>query len=206
MPPEYNSVVPSFEEELQKLRGEYWKHQCSMGLLDAVKPINPLPVQEQIVLKKHRNQHGRSYLWVLSQERCAAGGECCGCVCSCCEKALNQYLSPGKDLVQETKEDKVLGHCTVECRCCIGHRGCYIPDSCLPAGVIERLYRETTARLLFSSFANINNNYHYNSKDTSKTMSINIDSKTVAIIFLFVVLVILAKTFFEILILAILSR
>lgn len=138
-PPEYNSVVPSvLAEELQKLRGEYWKHQDSLNLLDSVKPINSPPVQEQMVLRKHRDRHGRSYAGVLGQDKCAASGGCRGRGCGCCEKALNQYLSPGRDrdLAQETKEAKVLGHCTVECRCCIHYRGCYIPDSRLPLLVL----------------------------------------------------------------------
>lgn len=137
MPPEYNSVIPSIlAEEIQKLRGEYWKHQRSMSLLDAVKPINSAPVQEQMVLRKHRDRHGRPYSWVMGQERCAASGGCCGRGCGCCEKALDQYLSPARNPAQESKETTVFGHCTVECRCCIDHRGCYIPDAHLPPPVL----------------------------------------------------------------------
>ena len=122
-------------EEVTRLRGEYWKQQNRLNLLDAVKPISEFPVQEQMLLRKHRDRHGRSYAWVLGQERCAASGGCCGRDCGCCEKVLNKHLMPGRrNLAQEERAVvKVLGHCTVECRCCIEARGCYVPDSRLPA-------------------------------------------------------------------------
>lgn len=139
-PPDYNSSVtplPSsaiIAEEATRLRGEYWKQQDRLNLLDAVKPINAVPVQEQMLLRKHRDRHGRSYAWVLGQERCAASGGCCGRDCGCCEKVLNQHLMPARNLArEESAVVKVLGHCTVECHCCIEARGCYIPDSRLPA-------------------------------------------------------------------------
>ena len=141
LPPDYNSSVtppPSsaiIAEEVTRLRGEYWKQQDRLNLLDAVKPMNALPVQEQMSLRKHRDRHGRPFAWVLGQERCAASGGCCGRGCGCCEKALNRHLMPGRrNLAQEERAvAKVLGHCTVECRCCIEARGCYVPDSRLPA-------------------------------------------------------------------------
>lgn len=124
MHPGYNNVDPSvLMEELHRLRGEYWKHQCKMSLLEAVKPINTAPAQKQMVLGKHRDRHGRSYAWVLGQKRCAAWGGCCERGCGCCAQALDQCSSPGRDMAQETKEVKVLGHCKVECRCCIEYRG-----------------------------------------------------------------------------------
>lgn len=132
--PGYSSVVPSIlAEELQKLREEYWRYQCSIRLLNSVKPINSAPVQEQMVLRRHRDRHGRLYSWVMGQNGCAAWGGCCGRGYGCCEKTLDQCLSPVRDQTQNaTNEPKVLGHCTVECRCCIDYRGCYIPDSRLP--------------------------------------------------------------------------
>ena len=70
LPPDYNSSVtplPSsaiVAEEVTRLRGEYWKQQNRLNLLDAVKPISEFPVQEQMLLRKHRGRHGRSYAWV----------------------------------------------------------------------------------------------------------------------------------------------
>lgn len=136
-PPKYDSVIPStLAGELKILHGEYWKHQENLSLLEDIMPINSTPVQEQMILRKHRDQSGRSYAWVLGQDKCAALGGCCGRGCGCCEKVLNQYLVPGINLAKETKEAKVLGHCTVECCCCIDYRGCYIPDSRLPSPVL----------------------------------------------------------------------
>lgn len=137
----YDSMTDSqstLADELQKLHGEYWKHQENLGLLWDIKPTNSPPVKEQMILRKHRDRHGRSYAWVMNQDRCAAAGGCCGRGCGCCEKVLNQYLAPGRDLalVRGTKEAKVLGHCTVECRCCIDIRGCYVPDSRLPSPIL----------------------------------------------------------------------
>lgn len=140
-PPKYNydTGTPStLANELQKLHGEYWKHQESLGLLENTNPVNFPPVKEQMILRKHRDRHGRSYAWVLGQDQCAASGGCCGRSCGCCEKVLNQYLMPpGKDSAQGIKTKVlVLGHCTVECRCCIDFRGCYVPDSRLPSSVL----------------------------------------------------------------------
>lgn len=142
LPPKYDSVTtPSIlADELQRLRGEYWKHQENLSLLEDIKPINSPPVKEQMILRKHRDRHGRSYAWVMNQDRCASAGGCCARGCGCCEKVLNQYIAPGRDLAlalaRGTKEAKVLGHCTVECRCCIDFRGCYVPDSRLPSPIL----------------------------------------------------------------------
>lgn len=125
----------SVKEKLTILRGEYWKHQLDLALLDAVKLINSPPVKEQMVLREFRDQLGRSFAWVQGQEGCAARGGCCGRGCGCCNKPLGLFLLPAKEQDPEKKETVVFGHCTVECRCCIEYRGCYVPDSRLPHAV-----------------------------------------------------------------------
>ncbi|CAG8215410.1 unnamed protein product [Penicillium nalgiovense] len=58
--------------------------------------------------------------WYMREEMvqdCSDRGGCCSRECGCCEQ---RHLS---------KKKKGRGHCTVECRCCIGLRGFELPES-----------------------------------------------------------------------------
>lgn len=122
------------DQELTELREEYWEHQIRLNELFETRPINVGTVEEVLLFRNHRDRYNRPFVWVLERERCAARGGCCGRACGCCERPLDQYLQPAKDGEQDgRKVVQLMGHCTVECACCIQVRGCYIPHEGLPS-------------------------------------------------------------------------
>lgn len=131
---EPDDLDPDLEEELIKLREGYWEHQIRLTSLLETRPIDIGTVDEVLLLRSHRDRHNHTFAWKQEREKCAAGGGCCGRTCGCCETSLGQYLEPAKDGEEEDerKEVEVLGHCTVECGCCILVRGCYRPHPGLP--------------------------------------------------------------------------
>jgi hypothetical protein len=71
--------------------------------------------------------------WFMREELvqdCSDRGGCCSRECGCCAQ---RYLSPRK---------KGRGHCTIECRCCIGFRGFEFPEE-----EKEEIRRDFEARL-----------------------------------------------------------
>ena len=132
---EPEDLDPDVEEELIKLRENYWEHQIHLTSLIETRPIDVGTVDEVLLLRSHRDRHNRTFAWRLEREKCAASGGCCGRTCGCCERPLGKYLEPAKDGEEEDerKEVEVLGHCTVECGCCILVRGCYRPHPGLPS-------------------------------------------------------------------------
>jgi hypothetical protein len=72
------------------------------------------------VLKDPYDRLRRDPKWYMREEMvqdCSDRGGCCSRECGCCEQ---RHLS---------KKKKGRGHCTVECRCCIGLRGFELPES-----------------------------------------------------------------------------
>lgn len=69
---DYNNAV--LEEYLTKLQEIYWKHQGNLSRYCYMQPVGVPTVKEQVILRTHRDRHGRLYSWVLDQERCAARG------------------------------------------------------------------------------------------------------------------------------------
>ena len=134
-PTQKDEVLPALEKELAKLREEYWRHQIRLNQYYTSRPMNTIAMDEIVLLRKHRDRHNRPFAWVLNREKCAARGGCCGRTCGCCERPFYQYLQPG-DHEQDTGKGRalidVIGHCTVECACCIQSRSCYMPHPRLP--------------------------------------------------------------------------
>lgn len=139
--PEYkNSTSSTLEQELARLREEYWKHQNRLAEKSNSRPFGHynLLVEEVVLLRQHRDRHNRSFAWVLERDQCAARGGCCGRACACCERPLDQFFRPPREQDQDQGQKserevvEVLGHCTIECPCCIRFRGCYMPDPRLP--------------------------------------------------------------------------
>lgn len=139
--PEYKTSASSaLEQEFAKLREEYWKHQNRLADKSNSRPLgyNNLLVQEVVLFRQHRDRNNRSFAWVLERDQCAARGGCCGRSCDCCERPLDQFFRSTRDQDQDQEQKserevvEVLGHCTVECPCCIRFRGCYMPDPRLP--------------------------------------------------------------------------
>lgn len=122
------------EEELIKLREDYWEHQIRITSLLETRPIDIGTVDEVLLFGSHRDRHNHIFTWKLEREKCAASGNRCGWSCRCCERPLGKYLEPAKDGEEEDerKEVEVLGHCTVQCGCYILMRGCYRPHTGLP--------------------------------------------------------------------------
>jgi hypothetical protein len=72
------------------------------------------------ILKEPYDRLRRDPKWYMREEMvqdCSDRGGCCSRECGCCEQ---RHLS---------KKKKGRGHCTVECKCCIGLRGFELPES-----------------------------------------------------------------------------
>ena len=85
------------------------------------------------ILKEPYDRLRRDPKWYMREEMvqdCSDRGGCCSRECGCCEQ---RHLS---------KKKKGRGHCTVECRCCIGFRGFEFPEE-----EKEEIRRDFEARL-----------------------------------------------------------
>ncbi|OJJ55818.1 hypothetical protein ASPSYDRAFT_48063 [Aspergillus sydowii CBS 593.65] len=86
--------------------------------------------------RTNRYEDGRSHYWAYYRQRCADRGGCCGRACGCCEKPLDEYwirnCRRGAGLKETMFLEKVYGHCTSECACCVITHGVYEPDPRLP--------------------------------------------------------------------------
>ncbi|PWY93221.1 hypothetical protein BO94DRAFT_616130 [Aspergillus sclerotioniger CBS 115572] len=130
--PTYDGNPSELERELKKLDEEYWKHQIRLGEVADQSPDSP-SVDEIYLLRSSADRYNRSFAWVKGRQACTDLGGYCGRSCGCCERVLRQYTRPSEKA--DTPEGvivEVRGHCTVECACCIQHRGCYLPHPRLP--------------------------------------------------------------------------
>lgn len=127
-----NALLVKVNDELEKVRGEYWEHQFRLNKLIATRPTIKIVVKEVMIPRLHRDRFNWPYIWGHYQKECAARGGCCGRNCGCCEKALDWYLAPAEYEGEQREFMGVFGHCTVECVCCIEFRKCYRPHPRLP--------------------------------------------------------------------------
>lgn len=124
--------VSKLDQEITTLQKKYYSYLGSVDrLADVAYGAGP-NVEEFVLLRQHRDRHGRTFAWLNGREQCARFGGCCGRPCGCCERPLRTYLRPtGDEGRKEVLE--VLGHCTGECTCCVRFQGFYEKHPCLPA-------------------------------------------------------------------------
>ncbi|BAE65939.1 hypothetical protein F9C07_12167 [Aspergillus flavus] len=130
--PDYQEAERKREEEVNELMEAYWTSNRTLLAMDETMPL-AFNVVEIVLLRSHRDRHGRPYSWVMDRLTCALTGGCCGRACGCCEKPLLTYYHPLNYKYPDGKmEVGVYGHCTAECPCCIQVRHRYHPHPRLP--------------------------------------------------------------------------
>ncbi|KAL4804340.1 hypothetical protein BDV18DRAFT_162104 [Aspergillus unguis] len=78
-----------------------------------------------------QDDQGRNDLWYHESTVCSLSGGCCARDCGCCDNPLMEYQRRYKNEESGKMEkdyDRVYGHCTMECACCIKAHGVYTPD------------------------------------------------------------------------------
>jgi hypothetical protein len=100
-------LVKNFHSELYKLLPEASKLTCKLYEAESMLPANPLKRNHEDIRKDPK--------WYMRKELvsdCAGRDGCCssrGCGC-CALRATEPY-------------ERGVGHCTVECSCCVSSRG-----------------------------------------------------------------------------------
>ncbi|KAL2818981.1 hypothetical protein BDW59DRAFT_151718 [Aspergillus cavernicola] len=119
-------------QDLRRLRAEICKLQKGLVTGWSNAPDNAVTW----IYRKYwwAYKDGRTRIWNHRRQKCADGDGCCACArtCGCCEKVLYEYWSrdyrnQGRGLENTGSLQKVYGHCTAECACCVITHGVYEP-------------------------------------------------------------------------------
>jgi hypothetical protein len=103
--------ITAWKKELKQLNKKYWLYEREENRMRLETPNGP-------VVRAYKTRERTSKITDEYLD-CAGVGGCCGRECKCCEQLRNTNRRQGNLIYQ---------HCTIECGCCIRHRGFYKPD------------------------------------------------------------------------------